>query len=159
MVLSDAPLSAPDLLAEFESIVQNAGAIVSFAGVVRPQSAAGVGVTGLYLQAYSPLTERGIETTLAAARARWPLAGVRVVHRIGVIAAGETIVFVAAASAHRRAAFEAADFLMDYLKTDAIFWKKEMTASGEAWIEPRSQDYADAARWTPKKEARDARHQ
>ena len=68
-------------------------------------------------------------------------------HRVGEMKAGDTIVFVATASAHRRAAFEAADFLMDYLKTKAVFWKREKTDLGDAWIEPRDADYADAERW------------
>ena len=104
-------------------------------------------VRALTLQAYSPMTERGIETAMAEARERWPLMALKVIHRTGEMAPGEAIVFVAAASIHRRAAFEAADFLMDYLKTEAVFWKKEATATGEHWIEPRSQDYQDRARW------------
>ena len=146
-MLTDAPLSAPALLSEFESEYPDAGAIVSFSGIVRPRNAAGEQVTGLYLQAYSPMTERGMTTSLAGALQRWPLDGAMVLHRIGDMVPGETIVFVATASRHRRAAFEAADFLMDYLKTQAVFWKKETTAAGSTWIEPRSEDYADAARW------------
>ena len=147
MVLTEAPLAAPALLTEVETAYPNAGAIVSFSGIVRPQNGAGERVTGLYLQAYSPLTERGMAAALAEALERWPLDGARIVHRIGDMGPGDTIVFVATASAHRRAAFEAADFLMDYLKTKAVFWKKETTPAGSTWIEPRSEDYADAARW------------
>ena len=80
-------------------------------------------------------------------RERWPISELCVVHRTGEMKPGETIVFVAAASAHRRAAFEAADFLMDYLKTKAVFWKREDTEKGPAWIEPREEDYKDASRW------------
>ena len=146
-MLTDAPLSAPALLAGLEAEYPHAGAIVSFSGVVRPTNAAGEPVTSLYLQAYSPMTERGMAASLTDALERWPLDGAMVLHRIGDMAPGDTIVFVATASAHRRAAFEAADFLMDYLKTQAVFWKKETTPAGSTWIEPRTEDYADAARW------------
>lgn len=159
MFLSVQPISAPELLAEFEQATPQAGAVVSFSGIVRPRNAAGVKVTQLHLQAYSPVTEREIAKTVEAARARWPLDGVRLVHRIGDMTPGETIVFVASASAHRRAAFEATDFLMDYLKSQAFFWKKETTEQGAEWIEPRAQDYADARRWSPEKETSDARRQ
>ena len=146
-MLTDAPLYAPALLAEVEAEYPDAGAIVSFSGIVRPENSTGDAVTGLYLQAYSPMTERGMTASLTEALKRWPLDGAMVLHRIGDMAPGDTIVFVATASAHRRAAFEAADFLMDYLKTQAVFWKKETTAAGSTWIEPRAEDYADAARW------------
>ena len=102
---------------------------------------------GLFLQSYSPMTENGIETAVGQALNRWPLEALAVQHRTGEIRTGETIVFVATASKHRRAAFEAADFLMDYLKTEAVFWKKEITEAGDFWIEPREQDYQDNQRW------------
>ena len=147
MVLVDAaPFEASDELKRFEQSVEGAGAIVSFSGYVRDQ-AGDQKVLSLELQAYSPLTETSIEEAVSEANKRWPLIGVHIRHRIGKIAPGEAIVFTAAASAHRRAAFEAADFLMDYLKTHAVFWKKEVTPEGEHWIEPRSEDYDDQARW------------
>ena len=99
------------------------------------------------LTAYSPLTENGIKAAVKAAETRWDLENVLVAHRTGDMFPGDTIVFVAAASKHRRAAFEAADFLMDYLKTEAVFWKKEITENGQAWIEPRAEDYIDKNRW------------
>ncbi len=133
-------------LRTFTSAAQTAGAIVSFTGLVRPHSTSGQ-VTRLHLQAYSPMTERGIENAAREAAERWPLDALSIVHRTGDMAAGDAIVFVATASAHRRAAFEAADYLMDYLKTEAIFWKKEYTEHGEHWIEPRAEDYADHKRW------------
>ena len=139
-------LDAAEALQAFESRVGDAGAIVSFSGRVRQGSAHG-DVTGLHLQAYSPLTERGIQTAADKAIARWPLTAFSVIHRIGDMAPGDTIVFVATAARHRRDAFEAADFLMDYLKTEAVFWKKETTRAGDKWIEPRAQDYQDQARW------------
>lgn len=148
--ISDAVINAPEALGEFERTMSDAGAIVSFTGQVRPQAHAGE-VSALYLQAYSPMTERGIEKALATAHEKWPLAGAHILHRTGEMRPGETIVFVATASKHRRAAFEAADFLMDYLKTEAVFWKKESTERGATWIEPRQDDYHDAARWQSEK--------
>ncbi len=148
--VSDETIDAPKALAAFERDMSDAGAIVSFTGQVRPQSASGE-VSTLFLQAYSLMTESGIESALAEAQRRWPLSGVHILHRTGEMRAGETIVFVATASKHRRAAFEAADFLMDYLKTEAVFWKKETTPDGATWIEPRQGDYQDAARWQTEK--------
>ena len=147
--VSDAPINAAEALSDYEQSVGDAGAIVSFTGQVRPRSAAG-SVSALFLQAYSPMTERGIEAALQQAKQRWPLSDVHICHRTGEMSPGDTIVFVATASKHRRAAFEAADFLMDYLKTEAVFWKKEIADGGEAWIEPRQDDYQDAARWQAK---------
>ncbi len=146
ILISEAPIDATELLSTFEKETDDAGAIVTFSGQVRSSSSNG-SVTSLTLQAYSPMTEEGIKVAVKEAMSRWSLSKTCVVHRIGEMATGETIVFVATASAHRRAAFEAADFLMDYLKTKAVFWKKEMTTSGETWIEPRQEDYHDAKRW------------
>ena len=139
-------IDAPERLKAFEAVAGDAGAIVSFSGRVRGASTQGEVVT-LHLQAYSPMTEKGIEVAMTEAKARWPLSNAIVVHRIGDMHPGDTIVFVAAASKHRRAAFEAADFLMDYLKTKAVFWKREKTESADVWIEPRDEDYSDATRW------------
>ena len=145
--VSDDHINSADELRVFETQVGDAGAIVSFSGRVRTRSDAGA-VKSLFLQAYSPMTETGIETEMTIAENRWPLSALTVLHRTGNMSPGDTIVFVAAASRHRRAAFEAADFLMDYLKTRAVFWKKEVTNSGAIWIEPRAADYSDAARWS-----------
>ncbi|KCZ93368.1 molybdenum cofactor biosynthesis protein MoaE [Hyphomonas johnsonii] len=145
--LLDHAFDATDALRAFEKRAAGAGAIVSFTGLVRDTGKFGEVMT-LHLQAYSPLTERGIAAAVAEAEARWPLTATSVIHRIGDMAPAEPIVFVATASAHRRAAFEAADFLMDYLKTEAVFWKKETTASGDHWIEPRNEDYSDRDRWS-----------
>lgn len=149
--LTDQPFAPADALKAFEEGARGAGAIVTFTGLVRDLAAGGP-VRGLYLEAYRGLTERGIAEAVAAARARWPLDAVRVIHRIGEMAPHDAIVFVAAASAHRRAAFEAADFLMDYLKTEAVFWKKETGPDHARWIEPRAQDYDDRARWAVEKD-------
>lgn len=144
--ISPNPFEPSAALARFERRAARSGAIVSFCGYVRPGSPSGA-VERLYLEAHSPMTEDGIAAALHAASARWALAAAQIVHRIGDIGPGEAIVFVATAAAHRRAAFEAADFLMDYLKTEAFFWKKEITSAGANWIEPRAQDYRDRDRW------------
>jgi molybdopterin synthase catalytic subunit len=144
--ITDHPFQVADAVAEFERQSTGSGAIVTFSGLVRPQSAEGV-VQTLHLQAYSPMTENGIRDAVDDAQQRWSLSAVQVIHRIGDMAPGDPIVFVATAASHRRAAFEAADFLMDYLKTEAIFWKKEITASESRWIEPRAEDYRDRTRW------------
>lgn len=146
IALLETPFEPSEALKRFDADAAGAGAIVSFSGHVRPQAASGP-VTSLYLQAHSPLTERGIEAAAETARERWPLTSLTILHRIGEMAPGEAIVFVATASARRRAAFEAADYLMDYLKTEAVFWKKEAGPSGACWIEPRAEDYADRSRW------------
>jgi len=136
-------------LRAFEAEAVGAGGIVTFSGHVREVASLG-DVKSLFLQAYSPMTENGIKTAIADANSRWSLQKTMVIHRVGSMHPGETIVFVATAAKHRRAAFEAADFLMDYLKTEAVFWKKEDTETSSHWIEPRDSDYSDAARWTTK---------
>nr|WP_321441454.1 molybdenum cofactor biosynthesis protein MoaE [uncultured Hyphomonas sp.] len=148
--VTDQPFRISDAAAEFEAQAAGAGAIVTFSGLVRPQ-AEGEEVSTLHLQAYSPMTENGIRKAVTRAQDKWPLTAVQIIHRIGDMSPGDAIVFVATASAHRRAAFEAADFLMDYLKTDAVFWKKEVTPSGAHWIEPRAEDYRDRERWNEEK--------
>jgi len=122
-----------------------AGGIVSFTGQVRQE--AGDPVEALELRHFEPLTLPGMEELASRAERHWPLLGLRVVHRVGEMVPGDAIVLVACAARHRRDAFEAADFLMDHLKSMSWFWKREKTAAGWAWIEPREQDGADLARW------------
>ena len=145
--LTKEPFDASEVLATFHAANSGAGGIVSFTGLVRPQ-ASNKAVTSLSLQAYEPMTEQGIEAALDTAMRKWPLLNAHIIHRIGSMVPGDAIVFVATAAAHRRAAFESADYLMDYLKTEAVFWKKETYETGHQWIEPRTQDYQDSARWT-----------
>ncbi len=133
-------------IAAFRNALTQSGAVVTFTGQVRPSSGDGQ-VSTLSLQHYPGMTERGIEAMLDDAAERWALEAVLVIHRVGDMAPHDPIVLVATASAHRRAAFEAADYLMDYLKSRALFWKSETGAGGKTWIEPRDADYADAARW------------
>ncbi len=134
------------LLSAFSAGRTRSGGIVSFTGVAR-EATDGAAVATLELDAYPGFTEPAIAAMEAEARDRFDVQDLLVVHRYGPIAPGEAIVFVAAAAEHRRAAFEAADFLMDYLKTRAPFWKKETGPDGERWIEPRPSDYVDAERW------------
>ncbi|HEY8268826.1 MAG TPA: molybdenum cofactor biosynthesis protein MoaE [Xanthobacteraceae bacterium] len=129
------------------------GAVVTFSGVCRGDEA-GEKITALSLEHYPGMAEAEIESHVREAETRWPLLGVRVVHRTGRIQPGETIVLVATASAHRQAAFAAAEFLMDYLKTKAPFWKKVEAAGVMHWVEAHEKDDKAAARW--KAPARDA---
>ena len=113
---------------------------------LRPM-AADKPTNAMTLEHYPGMTEAALHDIARQATARWPLDGIRIVHRIGRLSPGDPIVLVMVASAHRRAAFEACDFLMDYLKTRAPFWKKEHTASGTYWVSARDSDAQDAARW------------
>lgn len=135
-------------LSELARAAHGDGAIVSFVGIARPVSKAGAPVNSLVLEHHPRLTARSLEAIAAAAAARFDVNHVRVAHRCGVVPAGEPIVFAGASSAHRRAAFEAADFLIDKLKTEAVFWKREEGPSGANWIEPTEGDHADAGRWS-----------
>jgi molybdopterin synthase catalytic subunit len=123
------------------------GAVVTFTGTVRGD-AKGKAIVRMELEHYPGMTERELERVEALARARWPLQGIRIIHRIGALKPGEEIVLVVTASAHRKAAFEAAEFLMDYLKTSAPFWKKETGADGVGtWVDARDADDAALRRW------------
>lgn len=123
------------------------GAVVTFVGVVRPRSKAGDPVDQLVLDHHPRLTLQSLQEIAVSAAERFDVSHVRVVHRCGKLAPGEPIVFAGAASAHRRAAFDAADYLMDRLKTDAVFWKREVGELGSQWIEPTEADHADRDRW------------
>lgn len=142
-----APLSAPAELEAFLAGRTDDGAVVSFTGVARGAARDGSVVSSLRLDWYPGMTEGSMHHIAEAAAARFPVSDLVVVHRCGDIGPGETIVFVAAAAAHRRAAFEAADYLMDRLKTEAAFWKRETGPAGARWIEPVDEDRAALARW------------
>ena len=142
--LSPEPFEPGALLTVFCQGRDETGAVVSFTGIARAEK--GV-VTALELDAYPGFTEAAVAEQAAVAASRFALHDILIVHRVGKVAPGETIVFVATASAHRRAAFEGADFLMDYLKSRAPFWKKSHEAGGPRWIDPTARDYEDAARW------------
>jgi molybdopterin synthase catalytic subunit len=130
------------------------GAVVAFSGICRDAEES-ERISALTLEHYPGMAEAEIARHVEEAEARWPLLGVRVVHRVGRIVPGETIVLVAVASKHRQAAFEAAEFLMDYLKASAPFWKKVEGAKGKLWVDAKDKDGTAAARWTTSSE-RDA---
>jgi molybdopterin synthase catalytic subunit len=142
--LTQEPFDPGVLLADFSRGRLETGAIVSFTGLMRSEGGAS---DALELEAYPGFTEAAIEEIAAAARTRFSLHDLLVVHRVGRIGPGEPIVFVAAAAGRRREAFEGADMMMDYLKSRAPFWKKSIGPDGERWIDPSARDYEDAARW------------
>ena len=124
----------------------NVGAVASFIGTVRDLNE-GTGVSSMELEHYPGMTERALEDICAQARGRWDILDALVVHRYGRLAPGDQIVLVVVTSAHRGEAFAACEFIMDYLKTQAPFWKKERTPHGERWVAARDADDEAAARW------------
>jgi molybdopterin synthase catalytic subunit len=141
-----------DLAAEVRALHaqdHSVGAVASFVGTVRDRNdpAAPGGVSLLELEHYPGMTESAIEAMIDAAHQRFDIRAARVIHRVGVLHPGDQIVLVAVASAHRGMAFQACEFLMDYLKTQAPFWKKETTPAGAHWVDARVADDAALARW------------
>ena len=133
-----------DQAAEFAAIMAaGVGGIATFAGVVRADD----GVTTLELEHYPGATEAALRRLVEEASGRWSLAAASVVHRVGVMRPGELVVFVGTAAAHRGGALEACAFLIDRLKTEAPFWKREMRGDAARWVEPRDGDSHAAARW------------
>jgi len=127
------------------------GGVASFTGLVRdmtPIEGADRSISTMTLEHYPGMTEKKLSEIEAEANQRWPLAASLIIHRYGTLAPGDQIVFVACASAHRQAAFDACQFLMDWLKTDAPFWKLEDTDTGGVWVDARDSDNAAAARWS-----------
>lgn len=122
------------------------GAIASFIGTVRDTNARD-GVSSLTLEHYPGMTEKALQDIVAQAHARWALSAVRVIHRVGELHPTDQIVLVAVAGRHRGEAFQACEFIMDFLKTQAPFWKKEVTPQGERWVDARDSDDAAAQRW------------
>ena len=122
------------------------GAVATFIGTVRDRND-GLGVSAMELEHYPGMTERAIEAMIDEALRRFDLRGARVIHRIGLLQPQDQIMMVAVSSAHRGQAFQACEFLMDYLKTQAPFWKKEQTPEGARWVDARSSDDAAIARW------------
>jgi molybdopterin synthase catalytic subunit len=139
-----------DIAREIAALMQgrtDIGAVVTFSGICRGGEG-GDAIAALTLEHYPGMAEAEIGRHVEEAVSRWPLTGVTVVHRVGRIAPGENIVVVLTASAHRQAAFQAAEFLMDYLKANAPFWKREESAGGTNWVDARSHDDDAASRWT-----------
>jgi molybdopterin synthase catalytic subunit len=122
------------------------GAVVSFVGLVRDMND-GAPVAEMELEHYAGMTERALEDIVAQAQARWPLYGALVIHRVGPLLPLDQIVLVAVSAAHRGQAFAACEFIIDYLKTDAPFWKKEQTPTGARWVDARVTDDAAKAKW------------
>lgn len=160
-------LQAFDLGSEYAALREragDAGAIVTFTGLVReiynPNSQhqeeggdrqeavpAASPIQSLFLEHYPGMTEKCLQDILEQAREQWPLLAARIIHRVGELTPGEEIVFVGAASAHRQAAFDAAQYMMDYLKSNAPFWKKQRSADGSHWVDSRQSDAEAIARW------------
>ncbi len=131
---------------------EDVGAVASFVGLVRADKTATVGaddtaVRSMTLEHYPGMTEKALTAIVDEARGRWDIYGVRVIHRVGRLLPGDRIVFVAVSSAHRGEAFAACEFIMDYLKTRAPFWKKEETPEGGRWVDARESDDHAAGRW------------
>ncbi len=142
-----------DVGAELDALVAgnaNAGGVASFVGHVRDVND-GDAVSAITLEHYPGMTERKLEEIEQEALDRWPLEATLIIHRYGRLEPGDRIVLVAAASAHRQAAFDAAMFLMDWLKTKAPFWKLEATSEGERWVAARASDDTAAEKWSNKK--------
>jgi molybdopterin synthase catalytic subunit len=132
-----------DAAAEIAALRSGAGAVASFIGMVRGEE----GLTALTIEHYPAMTGKQIARIAAEATSRWPLTGLTIIHRIGHLEPGAQIVLVAAAATHRAPAFAACEFLMDYLKTEAPFWKLEEYGAVTHWVEARSSDETAAARW------------
>lgn len=139
-----APFDAGAELNRFAAGVSGAGAVVSFTGIVRDN---GGTLAGMQIEHYPGMTEKAVQAIVQEAAARWRLADALVIHRYGMLEPGAPIMMVATASAHRADAFQSADFLMDYLKSRAPFWKKEITRDGTAWVAARDEDEDALRRW------------
>ena len=126
--------------------VDSDGAVVTFTGKVRNHNL-GDSVSALTLEHYPGMTEKALDEIAVEARKRWSLARIRIIHRVGELFPGDEIVFVGVTSAHRSSAFAAAEFIMDYLKNKAPFWKREATSEGKRWVEARDSDKEAAQRW------------
>ncbi len=156
--MADAPAAAAQIrvqTADFDPGLEidslrgrQTGAVVSFVGIAREFSPAGA-VESMTLEHYPGMTERSLEDIAARALARWDLQAVRIVHRHGLLLPGDRIVLVATASAHRDAAFEACRFVIDFLKTEAPFWKKESGGGVARWVEAKAEDALARERWQP----------
>ncbi|MBS0123746.1 molybdenum cofactor biosynthesis protein MoaE [Thetidibacter halocola] len=144
VVVQEAPFDFGAEAAAFARGRTDLGAIVTFSGIVRDVAD---GLSVMEIEHYPGMTEKALEKIAAEAEARWSLGEVLVIHRHGRLEAGEQIMMVATASRHRKHAFEAAEFLMDYLKSRAPFWKKEHTEAGTGWVDATEEDEAALKRW------------
>lgn len=146
IVLTDQPFDPGEALTRFAAGRSKSGAVASFLGLARGEAGR---ATALELEAWPEFTRAEIERQVDEAGRRFSLDDAAVIHRTGQIAVGEAIVLVMTAAVHRREAFEACDFLMDYLKSRAPLWKKEFGPAGARWVEPSERDLEDAQRWDP----------
>ncbi|MCZ4259513.1 molybdenum cofactor biosynthesis protein MoaE [Limimaricola sp. G21655-S1] len=142
--VQEGPFDAGAELDAFSHGRHEVGAIVSFTGIVRDRAG---GLVRMEIEHYPGMTEKAIAEIAEQAKARWQLADLLVIHRHGALPLGQPIMMVATAAAHRRAAFDAAEYLMDYLKSRAPFWKKEVTRTGEHWVEATPEDEDALSRW------------
>lgn len=136
-------------IAALRSADRRVGAVVSFVGTVRDMNE-GASVAEMALEHYPGMTEAALEAIAVRARERWPLSGVLIVHRVGPLLPGDQIVLVAVTAAHRGEAFAACEFIIDFLKTEAPFWKKEQTPGGARWVDARVTDDAALDKWGPR---------
>ncbi|WP_448569224.1 molybdopterin synthase catalytic subunit MoaE [Thalassotalea ganghwensis] len=139
-----------DVGAEYRALIQDSqfqGAVVTFVGLVRDVVDPEESIAGLTLEHYPGMTEKMIKEIVQQAKTRWPLGKVRVIHRVGKLALSEQIVFVGVTSKHRDAAFAACQYIMDFLKNKATFWKKELTEQGEKWVAFNEKDQQALTKW------------
>jgi len=144
--IQHADFNVQDELDEFKKGCPKIGAICTFTGLVR-EFGDRTDLTGMFLEHYPGMTEKALQKIIDQAHERWPIEQVSVIHRVGELNLSDQIVFVGVSSAHREASFAACEFIMDYLKVDAPFWKKERTVSGENWVEEKNTDQQRAERW------------
>lgn len=149
VLIVDRPIDAAAETSKLVDSNRDVGALVTFSGICRGEED-GKPIAALHLEHYPGMAEAEIERHVAEAMSRWPLLGTCIIHRVGRITPGETIVFVGTIASHRQAAFASAEFLMDYLKTRAPFWKKAEDNGGGHWIEAHEKDDAAAGRWEEK---------
>ena len=143
IAVQDAPFDLGEVSRDFAAAVKGAGAVVTFTGIVRGDG----GMAAMEIEHYPGMTEKAIAAIAAQAVERWKLVDALVIHRHGRLAVGEAIMMVATAAPHRADAFAAAEFLMDYLKSRAPFWKKEIGSDGAAWVAAKDEDEAALTRW------------
>ncbi len=146
VAIQAADFNLADEVAALRANDARVGAVCSFVGTVRDRND-GASVATLELEHYPGMTEKAIEAMIDAAQQRFDIFGARVIHRVGLLQPLEQIVLVAVTSAHRGTSFQACEFLMDYLKTQAPFWKRELTPQGSRWVDARVSDDAALARW------------
>lgn len=148
VIVNEALFDIGNLSEQVRADDATSGAIVTFTGIVRELENTDDSLTALYLEHYPGMTEQALHKIADKARERWELGNIVIYHRVGTLSLNENIVFVGVGSAHRVNAFEAAQFIMDYLKKDAPFWKKEISDQGETWVEQKQSDLKAAYEWS-----------